>query len=108
MLESSWNRHGGDAQCDFVSALWGNSSCGIASAVLVLSSQRRLVARKHLNAVYPVLDIRYCGVLPIHFCQTKWPSVSLPFRATCFVRIRATVIDISPDSNEPDGQSLPS
>lgn len=29
-------------------------------------TEEQLVARKHLSTVYPVLDIRYCGVLPIH------------------------------------------
>lgn len=107
MLESSLNPDGADTQCDFVSALWGSSSCGIASALL-LFSEEQLVARKHLNAVYPVLDIRYCGLLPIHSNQTTVPSVSLPFRASCFVQVSAVVIDISPDfnSNEPQGQSL--
>lgn len=107
MLESSLNPDGGDSQCDFVPALWGGSSCGIASALL-LFSEEQLVARKHLNAVYPVLDIRYCGVWPIYSRQTTVPSVSLPLRASCFVQVSAMVIDISPDynSNEPQGQSL--
>lgn len=107
MLEFSLNPDGGDTQCDFVSALWDCSSCGTASALL-LFSEEQLVARKHLNAVYPALDIRYCGVLPIYLCQTKVQSVSLPCRASCFVQISATVIDVSPvfNSNEPQGQSV--
>ncbi len=70
MLESSSNPDGADTWCDFVSALRRGSSCGTASALLLFLVEQ-LAARKHLNAVYPVLDIRYCGVLPIHFCQKK-------------------------------------
>lgn len=32
-------------------------------------TEEQLVARKHLSVDYPVLDIRYCGALPVHIAK---------------------------------------
>lgn len=61
------------------------------SCLKVLTEEQR-VARKHVNAVYPALDIRYGGVLPIHIARV----CPFPFTAGCFVQISAPIIDISP------------
>ncbi len=67
MLESSFNPDGGDTRCDFVSQLFP----WLCLSAMAFLTEVQLVARKHLNAVYPLLDIRYCGVLPIHTRQTN-------------------------------------
>lgn len=55
-------------------------------------TKKQLVARKHVNAVYPVLDIRYCGVPPLHTCQTSHLCVTSPFKACCSFQLSATEI----------------
>lgn len=103
MLESSFNPHGGDTSVTLCPHSGATLPLALLQHYCFSHTEEQLVAKKHLNAVYPVLNIHYCGVLPIHI-------VSFPLRASCFVQIRTTVIYISLDvnANQSNGQSLPS
>lgn len=72
----------------------------LLAVAIAFLPEEQLVAGEDVNAVHPVLDIRYCGELPNHKCQ-QTATCHFPF--SCFVQISAIVIFPDFNSDEPEG-----